>query len=73
MEKSTRYLKMGYIVSMKKGFNSFIYNEIKELMKRGIDIIIYPTKFGFGPYLPEQNWNVYNYSKIRMVFNIFFF
>ena len=61
------YKKIGYIISMPKGIESFIYSEIKELINDGFEIHIFPTKFSKGPYMPEKGWKIYNYNLFLLI------
>jgi glycosyltransferase involved in cell wall biosynthesis len=43
---------------MKRGLPSFIHREIGELFALGMEVVLYPTKRGRGPYMPEPHWPV---------------
>ena len=61
--------KIAYIVSLKGGFEAFVYPEIKELKKLGCDISIFTPKYKKGPYMPPEDWDVYKVKKISTVLN----
>ena len=59
--------KIAYIVSAGKGLESFIYREIEEMMRRGVKIILYTTKYKENDiFSPKKEWHVekINYLKI---------
>lgn len=47
---------------MKSGLLSFHYREIDELIKNGIKITIFPTKYHPGVYMPNERMHIYRYS-----------
>lgn len=48
---------IAYIVPMGKGLELFIYRELEELERRGIQVILYATKFKHGDVLgPKPSW-----------------
>lgn len=49
-------LRIAYIVSMATGLHSFVFREIRELVSHGVQVQIFPTKVGAGPYLPAKEW-----------------
>jgi len=55
-------MKIGYIISIRKGMNSFIYREIDELIKSGLEVVLFPTKYNKGLYMPKDNWDCYIYN-----------
>jgi len=70
--------KVAYIVSAGKGLESFVYREIKEMLKRDINVYLYTTKYKENDvFSPKKEWNVekINYGKIvfesikKMFFN----
>lgn len=54
-------MKIGYIISIRIGMNSFIYREIDELIKTGLKIVLFPTKYNKGLYMPKDDWDCYIY------------
>ena len=55
-------MKIGYIVSMKNGLPAFNYREIKYLVERGVDIVVLPTKYDEGTYMPPEGVKVGRYN-----------
>lgn len=55
-------MRLLYIVSMRdkahSGLHSFIFREIDGLRALGFDIILFPIKWGRGPYMPKPDWKV---------------
>jgi glycosyltransferase involved in cell wall biosynthesis len=67
-------LNLAYITSMKHGLSAFNYREIEELTNLGINIFLFPTKYGKGPYMPKKSWEYYVYRSRKVLFKqIFFF
>ena len=60
-------LRIGYVVSMARGLQSFIYREVRELFAEGVDVHLFPTKVGPGPYRPDANWPVHKLSLSALV------
>ena len=60
-------MKIAYIVSIGKGLESFIYREVDEMIKKGIDITLFATKYNPNDiFSPREEWKV---EKINL-FNI---
>lgn len=60
-------IKTAYIVSIGKGLESFIYREVEEMLKRGVEITLYATKYNPNDiFSPKKEWKVevINYSKL---------
>ncbi len=52
-------MKVAYIVSIGKGLESFIYREVEEMIKRGIDITLFSTKYNPNDiFSPKEEWKV---------------
>lgn len=66
-------LNLAYITSMKHGLSAFNYRELEELTKLGLNIFLFPTKYGTGPYMPKKNWDCYVYNPYKVLFKQFFF
>lgn len=56
---------IAYIVPMGKGLDLFVYRELEELERRGIEVILYATKFKQGDVLgPKPSWRHYYLTSI---------
>jgi len=52
-------MNVAYIVSIGKGLESFIYREIEEMTKRGINIVLFATKYSADDiFSPKKEWKV---------------
>jgi len=60
-------LKVAYVVPMGNGLHSFVFREIRELRSCGVDIHIFPTKVGDGPYGPSQSWPIHAVRPLPLV------
>lgn len=49
------------------GLEPFVYREMEELKKLGLDIVIFLTKYNQGPYTPKRDWKYYKISKIPII------
>lgn len=58
---------LAYITSMKHGLSAFNYREIDELTKLGLNISLFPTKYGTGPYMPQKTWDCYVYRPYKVL------
>ena len=70
-------MKIAYIVFAGKGLESFVYREIDELTKKGLNITIYTTRYKKGDiYSPKRNWLVEKINLLKifpsLLFWIFF-
>jgi colanic acid/amylovoran biosynthesis glycosyltransferase len=60
--------KVAYIVSAGKGLESFVYREIDEMMKRGIEIVLYTTKYKENDvFSPKKEWQVEKIDYFRIL------
>jgi len=69
-------IKSAYIVSIGKGLESFIYREVDEMQKRGIDITLFATKYNPNDiFSPKKEWKVevINYTKTTVSLFIYLF
>lgn len=74
MGKRDGQLKVAYLTSMKLGLSAFNYREIEELRKLGLNIFLFPTKYGTGPYMPTKDQECYICSPYKVLLKqIFFF
>lgn len=61
-------MHLAYIVGMKAGLEAFIYREIEELLKRGIQITLFATKLKRDDiYSPKADWRYIYYSPWRLI------
>lgn len=68
MKKS---IKSAYIVAMSNGLESFVFREIEETIKQGIDVTLFATTYKSGDiFSPKKQWKfeVINYAKIIFSF-----
>lgn len=64
-------IKTAYIVSIGKGLESFIYREIEEMFKRGVDITLYTTKYNPNDiFSPKKEWTVEKLNYINIFFSL---
>ena len=64
-KKGNKNMKIAYIVSIGKGLESFIYREIEEMTKRGMEIILFATKYSANDiFSPKKEWKV---NKLNML------
>jgi glycosyltransferase involved in cell wall biosynthesis len=54
-------MKIGYVISIRTGMDSFVYREVDELIKMGLEIVLFPTKYNKGVYMPKEIWDYYIY------------
>jgi colanic acid/amylovoran biosynthesis glycosyltransferase len=69
-------IKTAYIVSIGQGMESFIYREVEEMIKRGVDITLYTTKYNPNDiFSPKKKWKVevINFVKIVISFFVYLF
>jgi len=69
-------IKTAYIVSIGQGMESFIYREVDEMIKRGLDITLYTTKYNPRDiFSPKKEWSVevVNYLTIIKSFFLYLF
>jgi len=62
-----RPLTVAYIVPMGDGLHSFVYREIRELLSMGVNVHLFPTKTGPGPYEPSASWPVHSARPLAVV------
>jgi len=60
-------MKIGIILSMYKGIDSFTYRELVELEKKGIDFYLFPAKLRKGLYNPKPDWIVVRRSNLAIL------
>ncbi|MDZ7263407.1 MAG: glycosyltransferase [candidate division KSB1 bacterium] len=61
-------MHLAYIVGMKAGLEAFIYREIEELMKKGLQITLFATKLNKDDiYSPKPEWRYIYYSPWRLI------
>lgn len=66
-------MKVAYIVSIGKGLESFIFREIDELIKRGLKIVLYTTKFKKNDiFSPKPGWLIEKINLIKVTFGIIY-
>jgi glycosyltransferase involved in cell wall biosynthesis len=59
-------MKVGIILTMYKGIDSFTYQELIELKKRGIDFYLCPIRLKKGLYNPPSDWRVVRKSNLAI-------
>jgi glycosyltransferase involved in cell wall biosynthesis len=55
-------MRIGAIVSMKQGLESFVYRELTQFSRQGLAISLFPTKAHPGLYNPSAAWSVHRWS-----------
>ena len=66
-------MNIAYIISIKQGMESFVYREIEELIKEGLNIILFPTKYKKGVYMPKPDWDCYVYNPVIVILKQLFY
>ena len=67
-------VRAAYIVAMGDGLESFVFREVEESLKRGIDITLYATTYRPGDiYSPKDDWDfeIISYTKALFALVIF--
>ena len=60
--------KVAYIVSIGNGLESFIYREVDEVIKRGVKITLYATKYKSNDvFSPKKEWPVETVSYLKII------
>ena len=68
MKNHKSELNVAYIISMMRpGLESFNFREIDELVKSGLNIILFTTKYSKGVYMPKPNWDYYVYNPLLVI------
>jgi colanic acid/amylovoran biosynthesis glycosyltransferase len=62
-----RRLHVAYIISMKGGIRAWVYREVDELVKSGMQITLFPTKLSQGVYELRPEWGLYAYKPINVM------
>lgn len=63
---------VAYIVSIGKGLESFIYREVDEMIKRGVNIILFSTKYKENDiFSPKEEWQVEKLNYISIIISFF--
>lgn len=65
--KTEKERNIAYIVNMPYGFDPWSFREIEALTEDGLNISIFPLKYGDGPYLPRDDWDCYRFNKWLVV------
>lgn len=55
-------MRVAVIASMKRGLEHFIYRELTVFARAGVDISLFPTKYGPGPYGAEPGWKLHRWN-----------
>ena len=67
-------ITIAYIISGRKGMESFVYKELEYLENKGLNFKIFFTKLNWGPYLPKKNWSFYKIKYVELFLtNLFLF
>lgn len=58
---------IAYVVPMGKGLDSFVYREVEHLLGKGLDIVLFSTKFRrHDVYSPRASWKYYTLGMTRL-------
>lgn len=60
-------MTIAYIISIKNGVLSFVFSEIEALEGGGLKILLFPTKYNEGPYMPKKDWYCYVYKPFFVI------
>lgn len=52
---------------MKNGVQSFVFSEIEALKENSLKILLFPTKYNEGPYMPKKDWYCYVYKPFFVI------
>jgi colanic acid/amylovoran biosynthesis glycosyltransferase len=66
MGDAVKLLHVAYIISMKGGIRSWVCREVDELVKSGIRITLFPTKYAAGVYRVPPEWGLYVYHPLKV-------
>jgi colanic acid/amylovoran biosynthesis glycosyltransferase len=55
-------MRVGVIVSMKKGLDHFVYRELLSLTQQGFSLRLFPTRYARGLYNAEKEWPVHRWN-----------
>ena len=58
-------LGVAYVVPMGGGIHSFVFREVRELQKLGVQVHLFPTKVGEGPYQARPDWRVHAFDPLQ--------
>ena len=64
-------MKIGYILTMRKGLPAFVYREVSGLLELGHEVLLYITRSGRGPYMPQDNWQTRRWNFINIMTGAF--
>ena len=59
-------MKIAYIMNMSGGIQGFVYREMEYMRKAGTEFCIYYTKYGSGPYMPNEEYAVLNHNYLNL-------
>lgn len=60
-------MRLGVILSMKRGIDHFTYRELLVYGEAGIDIELFPTKFQAGLYNAKENWRLHRWHPLWVI------
>jgi colanic acid/amylovoran biosynthesis glycosyltransferase len=60
-------LRIGVVVSMKKGLEHFVYRELLALSAEGYSISLFPTKFSRGLYNARDEWDLHWWNPMKVL------
>ncbi len=61
-------MRIAVIATLKKGMEQFVYRELVALSHLGFSISLFPTKYAPGLYNPPDDWQVYPWRPLPLVF-----
>lgn len=61
-------MKVGYLVSLKRGLPVFTYREVKAMLDRGVDVNLYSIRNGEGVAMPDPDWPVHRIKLLGLLF-----
>jgi len=67
-------INSAYIVSIGNGLESFIYHEVEEAIKRGVNITLFATKYKSGDvFSPKKEWDLELISPIKILISFIYY
>jgi colanic acid/amylovoran biosynthesis glycosyltransferase len=61
-------MRIGVIATMKKGLEHFVHTELTFFSAQGVAISLFPTKQGPGLYNAREEWKLYRWNALAVVF-----
>jgi colanic acid/amylovoran biosynthesis glycosyltransferase len=67
-------INTAYVVSIGNGLESFIYHEVEGVIKRGVNVTLFATKYKSGDvYSPKKEWNLELISPVKILISFIYY